>query len=79
MKQTRAEADPALYPDLGCCFETFTNADFLELETLGPLATLRPGDSVTHTERWSLHRGITVAEWTDAALDSVILPIVGGA
>ena len=79
MKQTRAEADPALYPDLGCSFETFTNADFLELETLGPLATLRPGDSVTHTERWSLHRGITVAEWTDAALDSVILPIVGGA
>jgi hypothetical protein len=79
VKQTRAEGDPTRYPDLGCSFETFTNADFLELETLGPLVTLDPGKSVTHTERWSLHRGVTVPEWTDAALDSVILPMVGGA
>ena len=25
------------YPDFGCSFETFTNADFLEMETLGPM------------------------------------------
>ena len=27
----------ARYPDFGCNFEVFTNPDFLELETLGPL------------------------------------------
>ena len=42
------------YPDRGCNFETFTNSDFLEIESLGPLKTLEPGESVTHTERWKL-------------------------
>jgi hypothetical protein len=32
----RAKADPAkTYPDFGCSFETFTNNEFLEIETLG--------------------------------------------
>ena len=36
------------YPDLGCSVEAFTNADMLELETLGPLVDLSPGSSVEH-------------------------------
>jgi hypothetical protein len=51
------EADPdAQYPDFGCSFETFTNNEFLELETLGPLTLVPPGASVDHVEEWSLHR-----------------------
>jgi hypothetical protein len=75
---TRCEAtgDPREYPDMGCSFETFTNADMLELETLGPLRTLQPGESLTHTEHWSLHRGIRLEGWTDAELDRVIAPLV---
>src|SRR5579884_1128161 len=38
--------DPAQQPDYGCSFETFTNAEFLEMETLGPLTTLQPGASL---------------------------------
>ncbi|MDR3699661.1 MAG: hypothetical protein P4L56_08515 [Candidatus Sulfopaludibacter sp.] len=77
VKRVTAEGSPARYPDCGCSFETFTNAGFLELETLGPLTRLRQGETVSHTERWSLHRGVTVSEWTDAELDRVLLPLVG--
>jgi len=66
-------ADPALtYPDFGCSFETFTNADFLELETLGPLTKVQPGAAVEHIERWSLHRNVNFADWTDAGIDKAV-------
>jgi hypothetical protein len=42
------------YPDGGCNFETFTNQDMLEVESLGPLTTLQPGETAEHTERWML-------------------------
>ena len=44
----------AAYPDKGCNFETFTNARMLELESLAPLVTLHPGQSVEHVEQWEL-------------------------
>ena len=43
IKRSEAIAEPAAYPDFGCTFEMFTNQDFLELETLGPMGTLAPG------------------------------------
>ncbi len=75
----RSKADPARrYPDFGCSFETYTDANFLELETLGLLGRLEPGASVEHTERWSLHRGMKLADWTDAEIDRVVLPLRAG-
>jgi len=44
----------ATYPDFGCNFETFTNSEMLEIESLGPLRTLAPGESVAHAETWHL-------------------------
>ena len=44
----------ARYPDGGCNFELFTNPEFLELETLGPLVELKPGEMAEHVERWWL-------------------------
>jgi hypothetical protein len=76
VKRFDAAGVPTDYPDLGCSFETFTNADFLELETLGPLALLEPGQSVTHTERWMAFRGIRIERWDDAELDRVLWPLV---
>jgi len=39
----RTKADPSkTYPDFGCSFETFTNRDFLEVETLGPMTRSLP-------------------------------------
>jgi hypothetical protein len=46
----------ATYPDLNSCGEFFTNADMLEVETLGPLTTLAPNASVDHHETWELFR-----------------------
>jgi hypothetical protein len=77
IKRADAIAEPAAYPDLGCTFEMFTNQDFLELETLGPMGTLAPGAAVSHTERWSAHRSITLQTWTDEELDAIVAPLVG--
>ena len=43
------------YPDGGVNYETFTNGDMLEMESLGPIHKLEPGRSVSHTETWELH------------------------
>jgi hypothetical protein len=40
------------YPDFGSNFETFTNAEFLELETLGPLKRISAGETLVHSESW---------------------------
>jgi hypothetical protein len=42
------------YPDNGVNFETFTNEDMLEIESLGPMTKLKPGATVEHTEHWEL-------------------------
>jgi hypothetical protein len=44
----------AVYADLGAAVQVYVCEDFCELETLGPLRTLRPGEQTTHRERWSL-------------------------
>lgn len=44
----------ATYPDFGCNFETFTNSEMLEIESLGPIRMLQPGESAEHTEKWYL-------------------------
>lgn len=42
------------HPDLGCNAEIYCNDRFVELETLGPLSSLRPGQQVVHTEEWEI-------------------------
>lgn len=46
--------DGKTYPDNGCNFETFSNQDMQEIESLGPMVKLAPGKSVEHIERWEL-------------------------
>jgi hypothetical protein len=67
----------AAYPDFGCNFETFSNSQMLEIETLSPLRTVAPGESVGHTERWRLFDSIpepqslkedALAEWIEPFL-----------
>ena len=77
LKRYDATGDPSAYPDHGCTYETFTNDEILELETLGPLIALPPGQTVSHTERWSAHRPVKIQKWTDEELDRVLGPIVG--
>jgi hypothetical protein len=65
----------ARYPDFGCNFEVFSNSDFLELETLGPLVELQPRETVEHVENWWLFAGVAGGE-DDAWVDSAVLPLV---
>ena len=65
----------ATYPDAGVNFETFSNEEMLEVESLGPLATLAPGASASHTERWKLSRGVAHVETEDDA-DLFVKPLV---
>lgn len=44
----------APYPDGGCNFEAFLSSTMMELETLGGLCTLLPGEERTHTEFWQV-------------------------
>ncbi len=70
----------ATYPDFGCNFETFTSAQMLEIETLSPLRTLAPGESVGHTESWRLFGSIpephslkedALADWLEPFLSKM--------
>jgi hypothetical protein len=64
------------YPDNGVNFETFTNEDMLEMESLGPVVKLAPGKTVEHVEQWEI--ATKVAEFKDEAdIDKNVLPHVG--
>ncbi len=58
------------YPDLDASVQCYSCGDFIEVETLGPLITLAPGDSTTHRETWTLAR-VDPAAPMDAVLSGV--------
>lgn len=41
-------------PDLGCNFELYMHEKFLEMETLGEVRHILPGESASHWETWNL-------------------------
>ncbi len=65
----------ATYPDRGTRYQTFSNEDMLEMETVGELVTLAPGASAELKESWELHTGVTPVA-TEADVDRVILPLL---
>lgn len=48
--------DGAVYPDFGCNAEIYANNTCVELESLGPLSPILPGESARHRETWQVHR-----------------------
>lgn len=71
-------ADGARYPDNGCLLEMYTNDRMLELETLGPLQRLAPGNVAEHVERWFLFRGVEVGE-DEESIERAVMPLVAAA
>lgn len=63
------------YADYGSNFETFSNQDFLEIETLGPVQRIAPGKAVEHTERWWLFKGVS-NDLSDVGIDRNIRPLI---
>ncbi len=73
----RALADLSkTYADFGCSFETFTNNEFLEVETLGPMTKVLPNNVVEHVEHWALYRNVMLTTRSDEELTRVLLPLV---
>ncbi len=74
VKKFDFEAD-AIYPDMGCSFKSWTNHEFIELETLSPLAWLEPGDQIDYQEDWYLFENVPVPE-NDEDIAATVLPLV---
>jgi len=66
------------YPDLGCNMELWTDAEMLELETLGPLVRLEPDHVVEHVERWFLFDRVPTPQ-SEADVEGHIWPRVSQA
>jgi hypothetical protein len=66
---------PGNYPDLGSAVELFACRTFVELETLGPLVTLQPGQAVEHVEEWRLVEDVP-QPLTEADVLRDVTPIV---
>lgn len=55
--ETGSESGPEEFPDGGCLTEVYTNPgpqQYVELETLGPLATLEAGDRIERTTTYTV-------------------------
>jgi hypothetical protein len=50
----------------------------LELETLGPLQRLDPGDVVEHVEHWFLFQGVEAGK-DEESVERAVLPLVAEA
>ncbi len=63
------------YPDGGCNFETFSNEDMLEMESLGPTVELPGGEKTEHVETWELHP-LTAAIRNERDVETHVRPLV---
>ncbi len=68
-----AHVPGAAYPDFGVNTEVYTAGTFIELETLGPLVEVAPGDAATHVEEWRLLRDVAAH---DDAIAAAVRPLL---
>lgn len=61
----------ARYPDNGCNAESYCNDQFIELESLGPLSLVAPGQTVVHVELWEIYENLD-----DALLSEEIRDVI---
>jgi hypothetical protein len=67
------------YPDRGVNYETFSNPEMVEMESLGPLVVLAPGgDSTEHVERWSLLAYPGAASGSPDAVGKAVDAVISG-
>ncbi|MGB3701351.1 MAG: hypothetical protein WA997_08775 [Anaerolineales bacterium] len=60
-----------IFPDGGCNSESYCNDQFVELESLGPLVKLEPGEEVCLTEKWELFPELDVPFLTSEICDLI--------
>ena len=65
------------YPDNGCNYETYVNGAFLEMESLGELVLLRPGECASHDETWEIHEAVLPPLENDEGIDKALEGYIG--
>ncbi|MBL8145392.1 MAG: hypothetical protein JNL34_03325 [Anaerolineae bacterium] len=65
----------ATYPDLNSNVEVFTNEVMLEVETLGPITEIAPGQSVEQAEDWTVFDGVPAPN-NDADVERDVLALI---
>ena len=64
----------AIYPDLGSNIEVYTDEDVIELETLGSMEVIEPGEYLEHTEYWFYFN--TELDEDEESLDKTLIPLI---
>jgi hypothetical protein len=63
------------YPDYGSSFVTYADNLFVELESLGPLKTIEPGDYTEHVEDWYVFENIPIPSTENEIEEQITKPI----
>jgi len=67
------ESNPdGTYPDGGMNFETYTAKYFLEMETLGELKSVAPGETVSHKETWKYIKDVAPVSDNDEEIQALV-------
>ena len=73
--KTFAYEDGLTYPDCGCNCETYTAGSFIELESVGPMHELEPGECAEYVETWFLFSDITLGE-SEESIERALEPVL---
>lgn len=71
VKSFEPDFENSVYPDFGVSCEAFANQHFTESETLSPLKTIAHGESIEHTEVWTLFANVEIPESANESLESL--------
>ena len=64
----------AIYPDMGCNSEVYTDSSIIELETLNSLEIVSPQGFIEHIEYWFYFKDII--KETEDSIDEKLLPLI---
>ena len=66
IKHSKVTAPDSSYPDGGCNIEIYTSPKFAEMEFLGPVETVYPGNKIELAETWQLlPKSFTPEQWRE--------------
>ncbi len=63
--------EDGVFPDGGMNFETYTCPTFIEMETLGELKKVKPGETVEHKEVWEIFDNVYMDDFSEENIDKM--------
>lgn len=71
VKEFKVNFPDGNYPDRGCSCEVYTCPDFTECESISELKTIKKGESIVHTEVWTVIDNIEIGKLSNASLEEI--------